>query len=296
VGNGMGANTGVISMSKHKKIVIISDGTGKTAKRLLDAVLAQYSSHSSQFSIVDIFHDIRDKSAFDKILRHINQDYLVIYSIISGELSDYFHKKLDKKGVYNLNVLEPMLGTMSKFLGVHPDYRPGILQIIDDRYYKKVDAIGFTVQHDDGQGKMLCGADIVLLGVSRTCKTPISMYLACNYGVKVANIPIIPHETLKNILLCKLAPIKRESIVGLFMQPEVLARVREERSLNLTDTIEAKARLQDYYDVRTVRDELAFCRKLYTETGWTTVDVTRRAIEEISLEILGKLGLKESVT
>jgi regulator of PEP synthase PpsR (kinase-PPPase family) len=282
------------AMSKHKKIVIISDGTGKTAKRLLDAVLAQYSEYSAQFSIVDIFHEIRDKKAFDKILRHINQDYLVIYSIISKDLSDYFHQKLNKRGVLNLNVLEPMIGTMSKFLGVHPEYHPGILQIIDDRYYKKVDAIGFTVQHDDGQGKMQSGADILLLGVSRTCKTPISMYLACNYGVKVANIPIIPYETMRKSLLLKIASVKPESIVGLMMQPEVLARVREERSFNLADSEESKARLQDYYDVRVIREELAFCRRLFAEMGWITVDVTRRAIEEVALEILGKLGLKET--
>jgi [pyruvate, water dikinase]-phosphate phosphotransferase / [pyruvate, water dikinase] kinase len=225
-------------MSKLKKIVIISDGTGKTAKRLLDAVLAQYESHSDQFTVVDIFHEIRDQKSFNKILRHINNDYLVIYSIISKELSGYFRRKLIQKGVLNLNVLEPMLGTMSKFLGVHPDYRPGILQIIDDRYYKKVDAIGFTVEHDDGRGKMICGADIVLLGLSRTCKTPISMYLACNHGVKVANIPIIPHETMKTNLLLKLASVNHELIVGLMMQPEVLAKVREERSLVLAGSVE----------------------------------------------------------
>jgi [pyruvate, water dikinase]-phosphate phosphotransferase / [pyruvate, water dikinase] kinase len=281
-------------MSKMKKIVIISDGTGKTAKRLLDAVLAQYESHSDQFTVVDIFHEIRDQKSFNKILRHINHEYLVIYSIISKELSSYFRKRLIEKDVLNLNVLEPMLGTMSKFLGVHPDYRPGILQIIDDRYYKKVDAIGFTVEHDDGRGKMICGADIVLLGLSRTCKTPISMYLACNHGVKVANIPIIPHETMKQNLLNKLAPVRQELIVGLMMQPEVLAKIREERSLNLTGTLESKADLQDYYDVRVIRNELAFCRKLFSETGWLTVDVTRRAIEEVSLEILDKLGLREA--
>jgi [pyruvate, water dikinase]-phosphate phosphotransferase / [pyruvate, water dikinase] kinase len=277
-----------------KKIVIISDGTGKTAKRLLDAVLAQYESHSDQFTVVDIFHEIRDQKSFNKILRHINHDYLVIYSIISKELSSYFRRRLIQKGILNLNVLEPMLGTMSKFLGVHPDYRPGILQIIDDRYYKKVDAIGFTVEHDDGRGKMICGADIVLLGLSRTCKTPISMYLACNHGVKVANIPIIPHETMKENLLIRLAPIKPELIVGLMMQPEVLSKVREERSLNLAGSVESKAGLQDYYDVRVIRNELAFCRKLFSETGWNTVDVTRRAIEEVALEILDRLGLKEA--
>jgi regulator of PEP synthase PpsR (kinase-PPPase family) len=280
-------------MNNQKKIVIISDGTGKTAKRLLDAVLAQYASHSGQFSIVNIFHDIRDKKSFNSILRHIDQDYLVIFSIISGDLSDYFHKQLNKRGVLHLNVLEPMLETMSKFLGVHPDYRPGILQIIDDRYYKKIDAIGFTVEHDDGRGNLHCEADIVLLGLSRTCKTPISMYLACNYGAKVANIPVIPHDTMKQNLICRLGSVMKGSIVGLMMQAEVLAKVREERSLNMTGSIETRAELESYYDVRIIWEELAFCRRFFSEMGWKIVDVTRRAIEEISLEILAQTGLKD---
>ena len=275
--------------SDLKKILIISDGTGKTAKRLLDAVLAQYSEASVNYSLVDIFHDIRNKRSFDKILRLIDDDYLVIFSIISEDLNKYFHEKLSARGILHINVLEPMLGTISKFLGVHPDYKPGILQIIDDKYYKKVDAIGYTVEHDDGRGSMLKDADIVLLGLSRTCKTPISMYLACNFGVKVANIPIIPDETMKQNLLSRLTAVRRETIVGLMMQPEVLAKIREERSDYLADSAKSKQNLQDYFDVRVVREEYAFCRKLLRDSNYQSVDVTRRAIEEISIEILDKM-------
>ncbi len=280
------------SAGKLKKIVIISDGTGKTAKRLLDAVLAQYSKDNVEYSLIDIFHDIRDRKAFDRILRHIESDYLVIYSIICRDLSRYFRQKLSQKGVLNINVLEPMLGTMSKFLGVHPDYRPGILQVIDDRYYKKVDAIGFTVEHDDGRGQALKDADLVLLGLSRTCKTPISMYLACNHGIKVANIPIVADPVLKDYAVARLGAKRKDRIIGLMMLPEVLAKIREERSLYLAGTPRSQAGLQDYYDVRVVRQEVSFCRKFFAEQGWQTVDVTRRAIEEISLEILERLKLQ----
>src|SRR5512138_1956297 len=99
-----------------KKIVIISDGTGKTAKRLLDAVLAQYSLNGIDYSLLDIYQEIRDRRSFDKILRRIDSSYLVIYSIISKDLSKYFHKQLDQKGILNINVLEPMIGVMTKFL------------------------------------------------------------------------------------------------------------------------------------------------------------------------------------
>jgi regulator of PEP synthase PpsR (kinase-PPPase family) len=271
-----------------KKIIIVSDGTGKTAKRLLDAVLAQYSEHDIDYTLVDIYHEIRDRRSFDRILRNIDASYLVIFSIISDDLSRYFHRRLSKKGVLNINVLEPMIGVLSKFLGVHPHHRPGILQAIDDSYYRKVDAIGFTVEHDDGRGTLLKDAEIVLVGLSRTCKTPISMYLACNFGVKIANIPIVASDIMLNNFLCRLSDIPREKIIGLQMQADVLAKIREERSLYLAGKVQSQEEIQDYYDLRVIRHELAFCQRLFDEQGWQIVDVTRRAIEEVSLEVLTK--------
>jgi regulator of PEP synthase PpsR (kinase-PPPase family) len=271
----------------------MSDGTGKTAKRLMDAVLAQYSPREVEYSLVRIFHEIQSKEAFDKILQEIDNEYLVIFSIIKEDLSRYFHDRLAEKGILNINVLEPMLETMSKFLGVHPDYRPGILQIIDDKYYKKIDAIGFTVEHDDGRGQLHQEADLVLLGVSRTCKTPISMYLACNFGLKVANIPVVRHPAMDTNLLAKLSPVHREKIIGLVMQPEVLAHVREERSHYLAGNPVSLMEIQSYYDVREIRVELAFCREIFKTHNWQTIDVTRRAIEEVSVEILGRLSFSQ---
>jgi hypothetical protein len=271
-----------------KKIVIISDGTGKTAKRLLDAVLAQYSIDKADYSLIDTYQEIRSRRAFDRILNHIDKNHLVIFSIISEELSKYFHKRLSKKGILNINVLEPMIGVMSKFLNVHPHFRPGILQAIDDSYYKKVDAIGYTVEHDDGRGSHLEDAEIVLLGLSRTCKTPIAMYLACNFGVKIANIPIIADNVMGGNLIARLSDVPHENIIGLLMQADVLAKIREERSIYLTGAAQAQEGIQDYYDLRVIRQELAFCRRFFDEQEWQVVDVTRRAIEEVSLEVLAK--------
>jgi regulator of PEP synthase PpsR (kinase-PPPase family) len=277
-------------MGEVKKIVIISDGTGKTAKRLMDAVVGQYSQKDVGFSLVNIYQQVRQRETFEEVLQEIDDESLVIFSIISEDLSQYFHHRLSEKGILHLNILEPMLGTMSKFLGTHPDYRPGILQIIDDKYYKKVDAIGYTAEHDDGRGQLIEEADVVLLGLSRTCKTPISMYLACNFGIQVANIPIVPDATMEKNLLAKLAPLKQDIIFGLMMQPEVLVRVREERSLLLTRTMASQSEMEKYCDLKEIRSELRFCRDLFRKRGWQTIDVTRRAVEEISLEILDKLG------
>jgi len=277
-------------MEDPKKIIIISDGTGKTAKRLMDAVLAQYSQYALDYDLDHIYKEVRDRATLDKIIETIDDSYLVVFSIINEELDKYFHERLQEMEILHLNILRPMLITMSKFLGVRPDYRPGILHVVDDKYYKKVDAIGYTVEHDDGGGPMIEEADIILLGLSRTCKTPISMYLACNFGIKVANIPIVHDDIITDNIMRKLAPLKHENIFGLMMHPEVLSQAREERSLFLTRAASGHDQLHKYYDLVEVRKEFRFCRELFTQKGWPIIDVTRRAIEEISLEILQKRG------
>ena len=279
-------------MDNKKKIVILSDGTGRTAHRLMDAVLSQYSQAAVEFELVQIYQEVRSKKRIDQIMEEIRDDFLVIYSIISEPINRYFHKALNEREILHVNVLEPMLKTMRKFLGVHPDYQPGILYRIDDRYYKKVDAIGYTVEHDDGRGALIEEADLVLLGLSRTCKTPISMYLACNYGLKVGNIPIVPEITVEKNLSERLENVRPGRVFGLLMDPEVLSRVREERLEYLAKATDGPVGLDDYFDVRVIRKDYRYCRELFEARGLPTVDVTRRAIEEISMEILDELGYK----
>ncbi len=276
-------------MKKTKNIVIIADGTGRTAKRLMDAVLAQYSEQKTGFSVENIYQEVRTKRRANEILKEISDDYLVLFSIISADLREHFHNRLEERGVLHLDVLEPMLNTMSKFLGVHPDYKPGLLQRIDDNYYHKVDAIGYTVEHDDGCGYRLPEADLVLVGLSRTCKTPISMYITCNYGLKVANIPIIPDEMIIKQLIERLAVVDPQIIFGLFMQPEALSRVRQNRIDLLSNEKTEKEKLQSYHDPEEIREEVRLCRRLFNQHGWESIDITRRAIEEVSKEIVRSL-------
>jgi regulator of PEP synthase PpsR (kinase-PPPase family) len=281
-------------MDEPKNIIIISDGTGKTAKRVMDAVLAQYSEYALDYVLETTYQQVRDRKTVDRIIKSVDDSYLVIYSIISEELDKYFHEKLQEKEVLHLNILRPMLITMSKFLGVRPDYRPGILHVVDDKYYKKVDAIGYTVEHDDGGGGMIQEADIILLGLSRTCKTPISMYLACNFGMKVANIPVVNNEVINRNLMMRLKKLDHDKIIGLLMHPEILAHAREERSFFMAREASEQEEVRRYYDLAEVRKEFRFCRELFEKKGWETIDVTRRAIEEVSLEILDKRGLINS--
>jgi len=278
-------------MAENKKIIIISDSTGKTAKRLMDAVLAQYVEKKVTYEIVNIYQNVRDENNLKDILKEVNNEYLVIFSIITKKLQRQFEKMLEERGFLYLNVLEPMLSILSKFLGVHPDYKPGLLHVVDDKYYEKIDSISYTVEHDDGRGVNIDNADIILLGLSRTCKTPISMYLACNFGLKVVNIPIISVENMKESLLNQLRGFPPEKIFGLMIDPDILMLVREERSHLLGGYKISKAGLSDYYDLRKIREEIKFCRKLFAENNWRVIDVTKRAIEEISTEVLDRLNL-----
>ena len=276
-------------MSDEKKIVIISDGSGRTAKRLMDAVLVQYYQKDLRFSLTNIYQKIRNVKQLDSLLLEIDPRSLVLYSIIKTDQAEHLEKALTERKVLHLNVLTPMLDTMSKFLGVHPDYQPGLLQIIDDRYYRKIDSIGFTVEHDDGRGPKIEDADAVLVGPSRCCKTPISMYLACNHGLRVANMPIVRDDAMTQTLLARLQLVKRGRIIGMLMQPEILTRVREHRVSMLAKQDRFQVQMDTYCDIREVAAEFRFCRDLYVSEGWFSVDVTRRGIEEVSLEILDLL-------
>ncbi|MEW5795326.1 MAG: pyruvate, phosphate dikinase/phosphoenolpyruvate synthase regulator [Candidatus Zixiibacteriota bacterium] len=278
-------------MNEVKKIVIISDGTGRTAKRLMDAVLVQYHESDLTYSVANIFPQVRRRKELDKILAELDPSSLVIYSIISTDQADYFDKELARRKILHLNVLRPMLDTMSKFLGVHPEYRPGLLHVVDDRYYQKVDAIGYTVEHDDGRGAAIAEADIVLVGPSRSCKTPISMYLACNHGLRVANTPIFQDPNVTQSMLDRLRAAQAGRIVGLLMQPETLTRVREHRLAMLAKQDRYQAQIDGYCDIRQVAGEFRYCRDLYVVQGWHAVDVTRRGIEEVSQEIIELLDL-----
>ncbi len=279
-------------MAHAHHIVIVSDGTGRTAQRLMDSVLVQFKGDDINLTLDKTFERIRDKKAVDRVLGEVRDDCLVLFSLISRALCDYFSAELAERGIPHLSVLTPMLDTLSEFLGTPPGHQPGILQVVDDHYYRKIDAIGFTVEHDDGRGRHHAEAELTLLGPSRTCKTPVSMYLACNYGIKVANIPLVADDAIVESLLHRLADAKPGRIVGLLMQPEKLARVREARAPLLFSNNTSHEERERYYGVRQVKNELRFSQRLYRQQGWKAVDVTHRAIEEVSREVLSIIGFK----
>jgi len=278
-----------LGLTELKRIIIISDGTGATAKRLLDAVLAQHQETRAEYALENVFTGVRDRKRLAAILDTIDNESLVLFSLISRTLDRQCHDVLTRRGILHLNVLEPMVLTLSKFLGIHPDYRPGLPQILDERYYRKVDSIGFTVQHDDGRGNQIDQADAVLIGLSRTCKTPISMYLACNFGLQVANIPIVTDERILERVRTRIARVPRHSVFALTLNPDVLARVRQERRVVMSRDGRLHEDLARYCDPQAIREEVRMSHRFFAETGVDVINVTWRAIEEVAKDIRRRL-------
>jgi regulator of PEP synthase PpsR (kinase-PPPase family) len=184
-------------------------------------------------------------------------------------------------------MLDPILKGLSTYLGLESKAQPGRQHIMDEEYFSRLDALDYAMSQDDGQSPAkLSDADVILVGVSRTSKTPTCIYLA-NRGVKAANVPFVPNIALPEILTSAYAPL----IVGLTEDPERLVSIRRNR-LRLLNQPEVAA----YADLQTVREEVNEARRFYTKMGWPVIDVTRRSIEETAAEILKILARRRMVS
>lgn len=277
-----------------KSVVIISEGTGITARRLLDAILAHYDEAAVEASPVEVRSGVRTREALEALLGELPPDCLVVYSLIDPQLSDFFAAELKKRQLLAINILAPMRDTVVEFLGRPSDYAAGKLQSSRGAFYRKMDAIGFTVEHDDGLGKRHAEADIVLVGPSRTVKTPTAMFISTHYGLKVANLPIVADDLAVKHLLDKLVRVPKERVFGMLMQPELLAEIRGRRlEMFVTDSAQ-KRELRKYQDITAIKHEITFCRRLYVAQDWEMVEVGGRSVEEIAKIIVE--GLSERST
>jgi regulator of PEP synthase PpsR (kinase-PPPase family) len=176
-----------------------------------------------------------------------------------------------------LGVLDPVMGLLANYLGTEVSHRPGAQHDLDARYFARIEALNYTMAHDDGQSAAtLDRADVILVGVSRTSKTPTCIYLA-NRGIKAANVPIVLGVALPR----ELEAVKGPLVIGLIASPERLIQIRRNRLLSLNEEAET-----DYVDLDSVRAEVAFARRLFAEKGWPVIDVTRRSIEETAAAVL----------
>jgi regulator of PEP synthase PpsR (kinase-PPPase family) len=265
-----------VPMNPPKKkvhVFIVSDATGLTAERVISAVLVQFKLVSPIFQR---YPYIKTKEQIERVLaRAENLEAIVIYSLVSQELRTWIRTEQRKRDVYAIDVLGPLLERMGKLWNMIPDFRPGLLEGLGEESIRLAESIDFTLRHDDGQGIETLGrADLIILGVSRTSKTPTSLYLSCNHSLKVANVPIIPNVQPPK----KIFTLKRRK-VGLTIASERLAFIRQKRLKYAGAT--------DYTDMTSIRKELAHSHGIFKQIeGLQVVDVTNSSIEEIANNII----------
>src|SRR5512142_2466801 len=209
-----------------KKIYILSDATGQSALHILRAGIVQFAHARTKMML---FHDVETKAALKKVLDQAKEaKALIAFTFVKKEMRDYANDYCLKHQILHHDILGPLIFNLSAFLRMDPLEEPSLLRKVDEKYFKRIDAIEYTLGHDDGRGaERLREADIVILGLSRTSKTPTSFYLA-QEGYKVANVPIVPGIELPDELFA----IDQNKVVCLNIDPEVLQKIRRVRQQN----------------------------------------------------------------
>ncbi len=255
---------------------LVSDSTGETLIAAGRAVSAQYSDVSA---IEHIYPLLRTRAQLERVVADIEAaPGIVLFTLVDKELAQRLMNACRDAGSPCLSVLQPILDLFQSYLGrAAPAPRPGAQHVLNADYFKRIDALNFTMLHDDGQvAGSLEEADVLLLGVSRTSKTPTSIYLA-NRGIKAANIPLVPGVPLPPGVKALRTPL----IVGLLASPERIVQIRQNRLLSLNANAETP-----YVDRMSVAEEVAQSRRLFAQHGWPVIDVTRRSIEETAAAII----------
>lgn len=254
---------------------MISDATGETLIAVARAAVAQYANVQA---IEHIFPLVRSKKQLDRAIADLESSPgIVLYTLVNPEISAHLEEKCRALGLPCVSVLGPVLDVYRSYLGQETTHRVGGQHILDADYFRRIDALNYTIMHDDGQHPEGLGhADIILVGISRTSKTPTSMYLA-NRGIKAANVPLV----LGIPLPFEPEEIDGPLIVSLIATPERIIQVRKNRLLSLNAD-----KGSDYVDRRAITDEIAESRRLSAKHNWPVIDVSRRSIEETAAAII----------
>ena len=264
-------------MGNTFQIYLISDSTGETLDRIFLALKAQfvnieYKVHSYSFT--------RTENQILKILDDAKKynNSVILYTIVDNNLAKYLANKSDEKKIPCFGVLGNLILSFSKLLNQKASHRPSGQHVLNDEYYRRIEAIQFTMNHDDGNlTNEIEKSDIILLGVSRTSKTPTSIYLA-NKGFKTSNIPLVNEKSIPEKL--KKSP-NTSCIIGLTAEPERLADIRKNRLNSLKETENTK-----YIDIETIRNEIEEAKKTFKKYKWPMIDVTRKSVEETAASII----------
>ncbi len=257
------------------KVIIIADSTGETAETVMRAGLSQFGLKE-----VDIkkYAHVEDPEQIVAIIdRFKNTDCLIAFTIIMPELKETLRDEAKKYQLPIIDLMGPIIDRISHFLGITPRLKPGAYREIDQTYYRRIEAIEHAVRCDDGKDmRILFKGDMVIIGISRTSKTPLCMYLA-HHGIKTGNLPLVPEVTPPRELFA----FDPDKIYGLIIEPEELHKIRLQRLIAMK-----LDHLADYAQMRRIYEELSYSRGIMEKIGCRIVDVTNKSIEETASEIL----------
>ena len=259
----------------ERKIFVVSDATGATAEHVLRAALAQFEAGDVK---VERRPEVRTIEQIGQIVDEARQTgAMLVHTLASTDLRRAIYLRATEQRIHSVDLLGNVLSDLSRFLGASPGGVPGGLHGFDESYYRRTDALTFVVKHDDGLALDDLGrAEIIIVGVSRTSKTPLSIYLAVR-GYFVANVPILPGVDPPGELL----KIDQRKVVALRMDPNRLCHIRHQRLRSFRDDAR-----QAYTDPRLVQQEVAYADEIFQRASWPVVDMTLKSLEEVAVEVV----------
>lgn len=271
-------------LASYFHVHLVSDSTGETLNAMLKATASQFAAAKP---LEHIYALIRSRAQMERTLAEIEASPgLVLYTIINPELRRLLEIRCSEMQAPAISVLDPLLHAFTDYLGLEQSQIAGAQHQLDEAYFRRIGAIDYTLSHDDGQMVWdLEPADVVLVGVSRTSKTPTCMYLA-NRGIKAANVPLVPTSDPPE----ELFSLRKPLVIGLVTSPERLAQIRKSR----LGGINADGAADDYSDLHLVRQEILRAKRLFAKHRWPMIDVTRKSVEETAASILTKLSARQN--
>ena len=272
-------------MNIKYQIFLISDSTGETLDRIFLALQSQFTNFDYEKKD---FVFVRTEQQIEKIIKECKekQNSIILYTIVDSGLAKHLASESLKNNIPCFGVLGNLILSFSKLLNQQATHKPSAQHVLDEDYYKRIEAIQFTMSHDDGKkNEDIEKADIILIGVSRTGKTPTSVYLA-NRGYKTLNIPLVLEQNIPSILEKE---NKNFCVVGLFVEAERLSEVRKTR-VNVNTSVDLKT----YTDIEKIKVEVENSKKMFKKFNWPTIDVTRRSVEETAASIIKIYEIKKN--
>ena len=264
-------------MNEKYNVYLVSDSTGETLDRIFLSIKSQFSNfdyNKKEFVFV------RTEQQINKIIEECvgKSNSIILYTIVETKLAKFITNQSEKNNIPCYGILGTLILNFSKLLNQKAIHKPSAQHVLDEDYYKRMEAIQYTMSHDDGKKtEDLLLADVILLGVSRTSKTPTSIYLA-NRGFKTINIPLVTNHKLPNELL---SSKDNKCVIGLYADPERLSDIRRNRVAMMREE-----KIDSYVDVNFIKKEVDESKVLFKKYNWPTIDVTRKSVEETAASII----------